>query len=87
MCDTCRARDRDARRIKALRDSGIMVEPLPPRVTREKKDKKKKKAKANTDAPSDEASADAPSLVFMDPLLPERLEQVNCLVRTLTIRV
>lgn len=52
MCDSCRARDRNARRIKALRDSGVPVEPLPPRarsplkLDAEKKAKKKGKKKA-----------------------------------------
>ncbi|KAF7797055.1 hypothetical protein EIP86_008247 [Pleurotus ostreatoroseus] len=74
MCDTCRARDREARRIKALRDSGIMVDPLPPRVTREKKEKKKKSKSKETTSPVDTPVEGAP-LVFMDPLLPEGLDQ------------
>ena len=70
MCDTCRARDRAARRIKALRDSGIMVDPLPPRSVREKKEKKPKKGSkaARAEAESEAEPADG-ELVFMDPLL------------------
>lgn len=51
MCDSCRLRDRTARRIKALRDSGVPVDPLPPRARSppksegEKKSTKKKKGK------------------------------------------
>ncbi|KAI0072086.1 hypothetical protein K474DRAFT_1668233 [Panus rudis PR-1116 ss-1] len=60
MCDSCRARDRSARRIKALRESGVPVDPLPPRpktppdlenLTKTKTKKKaKKKKKSDTAA-------------------------------------
>ncbi|KAJ3473979.1 hypothetical protein NLI96_g12717 [Meripilus lineatus] len=90
MCDSCRARDRSARRNKALRDSGVPVDPLPPRARSPAKsdgDKKgKKKSKKKTvdvndegDATSNDnieegSSAEGATLVFMSPLVMEPAE-------------
>lgn len=46
MCDDCRAHERTVRKIRALRESGVMVEPLPPRMPpRERKEKVPKEKK------------------------------------------
>ncbi|THH32583.1 hypothetical protein EUX98_g1605 [Antrodiella citrinella] len=71
MCDECRSRDRTARKIKALRESGVAVEPLPPRrrtppltkgekKARKKKKKEIKKADSVADQPEAGPSGIAP---------------------------
>lgn len=42
MCDQCRAHERSVRKVRAMRESGIDVEPLPPRRLREKREPKVK---------------------------------------------
>lgn len=42
MCDQCRAHERSVRKVRAMRESGIDVEPLPPRRLREKREPKDK---------------------------------------------
>ncbi|EKM56959.1 uncharacterized protein PHACADRAFT_194534 [Phanerochaete carnosa HHB-10118-sp] len=47
MCDDCRAHERTVRKIRALRESGMMVDPLPPRMPpRERKEKQSKEKQA-----------------------------------------
>lgn len=73
MCDSCRSRDREARKIKALRESGLDVDPLPPRpktppqAKGEKKTKKKKK-KADKTAEGGNAEAGPSSEVPAAPM-------------------
>lgn len=84
MCDDCRAHERSVRKIRALRESGVMVEPLPPRLPpREKKEKlsKEKRAKSRKrDVPTEDGEVQSPEsssdvdgleggVVFMDPVL------------------
>jgi len=63
MCDDCRARDRAARKIKALRESGVIVDALPgrtrsPKPMDEKKKKKRKKKRPDDDGDLDPADED-----------------------------
>jgi hypothetical protein len=58
MCDDCREYERTVRKIRALRESGVMVDPPPPRMPpRERKEKppKEKKTKASQKGKTQEA--------------------------------
>ena len=84
MCDDCRAHERTVRKIRALRESGVMVEPLPPRLPpKERKEKQVKENKAKcrkkdntqdlgspeSSPDPDEQGGDDSGIVFMDPVL------------------
>ncbi|GJE86625.1 hypothetical protein PsYK624_027050 [Phanerochaete sordida] len=63
MCDDCRAYERTVRKARALRESGVMVEPVAPRLPpRERKEKPVKEKKAKNSKKSGNASGEHSSI-------------------------
>ncbi|KAK7683193.1 hypothetical protein QCA50_013866 [Cerrena zonata] len=80
MCDSCRDRDRAVRRNKALRDSGLEVEPLPPKPRTpppegQKKTKKKGGGKKLADKAQTQAQAQGPETQADDVPMEASIEQ------------